>query len=552
MNDLSKLSNEQLIQLYQSRQQQAAPVQQPVQQDQQTPDLSKLSNEELTALYQQNQQSKSAGKQPEDQRWGWQKALDDAGLQTMKDFSTGVMKGNVPFSDEIAAGLMTVPGVIKRAITGEDNGKGLMQRASDSYSDALAFNRQTDKAAAERSPIAHTLGQVAGAVNTAGNLAKGGVTLLKPAAPTATKMAVRGAAESAIYSGVYGFGEGEGFADRIWKGTLGAVFGAAIGGVTGGVAGKMATKSANKTIPTIEELSTQAKAAYQAAENAGVVFKPQAYSAAVDDWFSRAANRSLDPTLTPASVAAFKRLEELKGMPLTLQTMEQQRRILNLAAKQAAQIGNAADEAIANSTIRRLDDFVQNNANVLLSGGNPRDAANALKEARSLWRMSAKAEQISNLVENATLRAQNYSQSGMDNALKTEFMALARDPRKLRGFTDAEQELIKKVVNGSPLEKAARAVGKFAVRGPVSAIPTIMAGTATGGVVGPALTMAAGEIGKRTAGAMRMGNVNLLDQLIRSGGNLPTAQITPAQRSILESIIAAQPQLLNRQQAPVK
>lgn len=523
-------------------------------QNQQAPSLPAGFVLEGTPQEQPQAQSQGAGKQRQDGRWAWQKALDEAGLQTMSDFSAGVMKGNVPFSDEIVSGMMTLPAVIKRAITGEDANKGMGQRFSDAYSDTLKFNRDFDKVAADRSPIANTLGGVVGSVITAGNLAKGGVTLLNPAKPTVANMAARGAAEGGIYGGVYGFGEGEGLADRLQKGILSGVLGVVTGGVTGAVTGKLATKTANKTIPSIEDISSQAKAAYKVAEDAGVVFKPQAYAAAVDDWFTRAANRSLDPTLTPNSVAAFKRLEELKGIPPTLQTMEQQRRILNLAAKQAAQSGNAADEAIANSTIRRLDDFVQNNLNVLLtvSGGNPRDAANALKEARSLWRMSAKAEQVANLVESATLRAQNYSQSGMDNALKTEFMSLARDPKKLRGFTEAEQEAIKRVVNGSLFEKGARAVGKFAVRGPVSAIPSVLAGAATGGVVGPALTMAAGEIGKQTAGAMRMGNVRFLDQLIRSGGNMPVAQITPAQRGLLEMITSGQTQLVNRQQAPVR
>lgn len=239
-------------------------------------------------------------------------------------------------------------------------------------------------------------------------------------------------------------------------------------------------------------------------------------------------------------------------MPLTLQTMEQQRRILNLAAKQAAQAGNSADEAIANATIRRLDEFVQNNSNVLFATGSAQKATQALKEARSLWRMSAKSEQIAGLIENAKLRAQNYSQSGMDNALKTEFMSLARDPRKLRGFTKQEQEAIKRVVNGSLLEKAARGVGKFAVRGPVSGTIHTLVGVGTGSPVVPLATAGIAEAGKQAAGAMRMGNATFLDQLIRSGGTMPTAQITPAQRTILETIMAGQPMLLNRQQAPVR
>lgn len=491
--------------------------------------------------------------QQEDQRWGWQKSLDNAGLQTMKDFSTGVMKGNIPFADEITAGAMTPFGMAKRAFTGQDANKPLMQRASDAYSDALAFNRQTDAEANQRSPIANTLGQVAGAVNTAGTLANGGVTLLKSANPTVGGMAARGAAEGAIYGGVYGAGEGEGFQDRVKKAGWGLLTGGVTGALTGALTGKLAQRAAEKTVPTADAIKAQAQAAYRSAENAGVVFRPDKYSAAVDDMFSNAANKGFDPALTPNTAAAFKRIEELKGnVPLTLQTIEQRRKILNIAAKKAAASPDGkADAALANSMIRRLDNFVEDNANVLVSGGNPDAATAALKEARSLWRKSAKSEQITELLSNAKLRAQNYSQSGYDNALKTEFMPLARSKSKLRGFTEEEQAAIRKVVDGSLTEKALRGVGKFAIRGPISGGVNLMAGGVTANPVVPFVTAGIAEAAKQGASAMRSSNANLVDLLIRSGGQLPQAKaLSPAQRMIIDSLLASQPQLMNRQQVP--
>ena len=143
----------------------------------------------------------------------------------------------------------------------------------------------------------------------------------------------------------------------------------------------------------------------------------------------------------------------------------------------------------------------------------------------------------------------------MENALRTEFTQIAMNPKKLRGFTEAEQDAIRRVVDGSLTEKGLRLAGKFAVRGPVSGVANIMTGVATGNPVTPAVTALIGEVGKRSAEAMRMRSANLVDALIRSGGNLPQAQaLSPAQRMIIDSLLDNQNTISNqvRQQLPVR
>lgn len=550
MDDLSKLSTEELLALRNK----AAPPQ--------GGDLSGYTTEQLIAMRdrlagQPQQavapQAPQQAPQQQDQRWGWQKWLDESGLQTMKDSTQGIAQGiTLGFGDEIMAAGMTPFGMIKGAITGADANKGFMQRAADSYNSALAFNRGENKAAAERSPIAHTVGEITGGVMTAGNLAKGGVTLLNAAKPTMTNMALRGAGEGALYGAVTGFGRGEGLEDRKNQAVLNALLGAGTGAVTGAVAGKVAQRAAEKTIPSAETIRTQASAAYKAAEDAGVVFRPDSYSKFYDDIFSKSAQRGLNQTLTPHSVAALKSLEELKGIPLTLQSLETQRKILNSAAAQAARAGNKADAAIANSAVRSLDDFVANNSNVLMSGGDPTKAIEALKAARAGWRRASASEAITEITDNlAQLRAQNYSQSGYDNALRTEFSQLLRNKSKMRFFTEAEQKQIRKVVDGSATEKALRLLGKFAMRGPISGSPHFALGYAASPYMAVASTALA-EAGKQGAMMMRSNNARIVDLLARSGGQIPAGNISPAQKLIIESLLSGQRALTSRQQEPVR
>jgi hypothetical protein len=506
----------------------------------------------LANQQQQPQPQAPVAPQQPDQRWGWQKFVDDKlGLQTLKDATQGVGQGlTLGFGDEMFAAGLTPVVMAKRAIRGDDAGKGFGERVSNAYSAALANERTQNKEAYERSPIAHTVGEITGGVMTAGNLAKSGVTLLNAAKPTMANMALRGAGEGAAYGLATGFGRGEGFEDRKNQAVLNALIGAGTGAATGGISGWLANNAAKKTIPSAADLKTQATAAYKSAENAGVVFQPQRYATAVDDWFTSAANRGLDPTLTPNSVAAFKRLEELKGIPLSLQTLEQQRKILNNASKLAASSKNSADEAIANSAIRKLDAFVQDNTNVLFSGGNPDAAAKALQEARGLWRRAAKSEQIADVLSRAEIRSGQYSQSGMENALRTEFRQIAMNPKKLRGFTDAEQAAIKKVATGGSMENILRLAGKFAIRGPISG--GVVAGTAAMNPTAAAALALAGEVAKRGAGRMTINNAKMVDALIRSGGQLPAGNISQAQKLIIDSLLANQHLAIPRQPQNVR
>lgn len=140
--------------------------------------------------------------------------------QTLDDSISGVASG-IPFSDEIEAGIAApFRAVAQKVKAGDWSAPGLSD-FGDAYSTEVEGLRKRRSDAAERSPTATTVGQVAGGLLTMG----------KGAAPAATwgGRALQAGRDTAIYGGLQGAGEGEGFDDRAKK----AVGGAIVGGLTG-------------------------------------------------------------------------------------------------------------------------------------------------------------------------------------------------------------------------------------------------------------------------------------------------------------------------------
>lgn len=448
--------------------------------------------------------------------------------------TSGISQGlTFGFGDELFAGIETPFRVAGRAIMGGDEGKGIGERFSSAYDAALEAQRSIDKRAREQHPGIATAGEVAGGLVTGGGLAKGGFTLMNAAKPTIPSMIGRGAAEGAAYGGLYGLGTGEGTDDRLDKAASGAALGALVGGPLGGVGAKMAKSAQKAAIPSTEQLKNYSHAAYDLADQAGVIVSPQSWNGAVRDIARKVANEGIDPTLHPQAVAALKRFAEVANDPITFKSMD----ILRQIAKDAAGSNSPGERRIASIMIDKLDDYMANLKPGDVLKGDAELAIGALQEARSAWGRMRKGEMLEGLIERATIRAGQYSQSGMENALRTEFRQLAMNPKRLRGFSDEERKAIMKVARGGPVENALRLLGKFAPRGVVSALPSM--GMAAGVDMGAGAALAiAGEAGKRSAAAMTSANAQRAADLARSGGQMPALQqISGPQRAALQALL---------------
>ena len=459
------------------------------------------SEQDVLAFVQQNV-AKSAAPAPEG--GGVLRTIDDIG----RGFAAGATGG---FADEAAAGAASLTGI------GGTRGD---------YEGNLAAQRERDKAA---SPYVRIPAEIAGALTPAGILARGGLTLMRMAQPTVRGLMGRGAAEGAAYGAVQGFGQGEGGAgERLESAAEGAALGGAAGGALGAVGGKLAQTKP----PTTEQLRASADAAYTASKQAGVVIKSQSFDNAVGDIVMAAQQAGIDKAIHPKATAALQRLVEGRGTPPSLEDVDILRRVLRSAAASI----EPDERRIAGIMIDKLDDFVGGMTASDIAAGKGMAGVRALNEARTLWSRMRKSEAIEELIDRARLSAPNFSASGMENALRTEFRALSKSAKRMRTFTPAEQQAIRKVARGGPIVNALRFIGRFAPTGPVSGMAMGGAATMLGGPAGLA-AMGTAIAGRTAAKAMTVRNANRAAELARSGGNMPAPrQLSPTLEDIFRGV----------------
>jgi len=263
--------------------------------------------------------------------------------------------------------------------------------------------------------------------------------------------------------------------------------------------------------PAVEELKAQAQAAYKRASDAGISISPASLNGLKARIVTDLKKEGVDPTLHPSTTAAMKRIVSTKG-ELSLDGLETLRKIAKDAEKSIA----PADQRLAGKIVDHIDDYVERLGIKDVTKGDPAQAG-ALKEARALYSRQKKAEEIQNLFDQAEISAPNFSGSGMENALRTEFRKLAKNDRKMRRFNPEERAAIKKVAMGGPVENILRQIGKLAPTGVVSAGMGAMGGFAVGGPAGAAAVPAIGTVSRYAATRMTMRNANRAEELMRRG-----------------------------------
>lgn len=271
-----------------------------------------------------------------------------------------------------------------------------------------------------------------------------------------------------------------------------------------------------KDAPSIDELKALKNEAYKKAENTGVVINSGAVNRLKVDLVNELRKdgltdkKDVNSKLYPKTTAALEVILGTKGKP-SLTEIENLRKV----AKTAADSVDKADARLGAKIIDAIDDFEDGLGDKDVIAGNP-ESASAFKEARALNSRYAKASVIKKIFDDAEVTAgANYTMSGMENALRQQFKALAKNDRKLRGFSADEKAAIRKVAIGGPVENALRLLGKFA---PTGVVPTL-AGLGAISVGGPAgfLLPAAGTAGRYAATRMTIRNAEDLDRLVRRG-----------------------------------
>ena len=469
--------------------------------------------------------------------------LGQATASTLTGLSQGATLGAY---DEFASFLGAPVKGIENLVTGQDQIAGpgdILPFLGRSFQDALQGQQALNKQAFEQAPISYIGGDVLGAGGTALGLAGTGATTFgQVARPTVLNMMGRGALEGGVSGAGTGFNiggpEGDTSLDaRLRAAAEGGVAGALVGGATGGVLGGLAGRAQTNAIPSVEELAEQAGALYESARASGVTATPQMSQniANTIESIARSENVRLPSgkvnSTYPKLSGVLNVFEEYSGLPLDVGRMQSIRRNLQDAAKSL----DKGERRVATIMLGEFDDFAAT-------------VAPELAEASDLYWRAKLGETIEQAIELADNRSSQFSQSGMENALRTQFRQLNAKIIKgqLKGIPPELAEQIALVAEGSPIQNFARGIGKFAVRGPVSAlVPTIAggAGFGAGGPAGAALGAGAvaipGEVGRALAERISVRNADVASALARSGGQLPSWEFAPAAGALVQALSAA-------------
>lgn len=292
--------------------------------------------------------------------------------------------------------------------------------------------------------------------------------------------------------------------------------------------------------PTVDALKGEAGQLYDAARNSGVTMNTTGTITLADDMYGLAqAEGIISPTgrvtgAYPKITEALKTFDDFaSGGSMDVTQMQAVRRTL----KDAAASADAGEQRIGKMMLEKFDDFV--------NAGVPQ-----LREANAIYHRAKKGELIDTAIELAGSRAGQFTGSGFENALRTEFRALDRQIIKgtLKGITAEEAAAIKRVANGGPMENIARWFGKFAPTGVVSTAATaggLFAGAnAFGGPVAGTIAagtgVGAGLGGRAIATALQKRNAEIASALMRRGG---AAVPSKSQQAIIAALSAMAPGL---------
>lgn len=283
--------------------------------------------------------------------------------------------------------------------------------------------------------------------------------------------------------------------------------------------------------PSTDDLARRSGDFYTTAEGQPITVKPASYTSFMDGLEGKLTRAGFDEDLHPSIAHTLKVWRKNEGMPKDVQSLN----IARQQAKDALASNEPGIRRLGHMMQDELDDYVEKlSAKDLFAGTDDeaKKAADALGKARDLWSRSRKSQMLEEMMERAELQA-----SGLENGIRIEMRALLKNPKKLRGFTDEEQDLMRDFVKGSSPQKLLRLLGKFSLvrsdagnmfggtvgAGAGATIGGAIAGP-PGAVVGATIPPAVGYAGQKMAERAAVSKLLAARALAARGGKSPPIQ----------------------------
>lgn len=430
------------------------------------------------------------------------------------------------------------------ATVGAIKGEGF--NYSDAYNKQLAQQRADQAAYTTKHPVRSGIGTTAGLAT--------GIATLPALAPFKGAGVLPKIGNVASTGTTYGGGAGavqdaDSVGERwqnVGKGaTTGALLGTAAYPIVRGGAKLLQKAMSPKAapLPTTKNFKQASQAAFKEAESYGVTVEPQSYSKLVDDITGdvmkpgRISERLSEVTdsLYPHSKKLITGLQKTKGMDLSLDELDQVRRVADKIAQQTAEGRPTPDAAMAMKMLDKIDNYVDDfpNTPINVASGDAGAAVAARAKAKALWRQMIQSSTIDRALRKAEIASDvNFTQAGHAQAVKREFANLAKSPRFEKQFTPEQQAAIMEVVKGGPVQNFFRRIGMAAPQGGLSQMLHIGSAVQSGGMTVPlSMATSAAQIGASKSGLNKAARA---DALVKGG---PQMQIPKLPKSIEDLLL---------------
>lgn len=236
-----------------------------------------------------------------------------------------------------------------------------------------------------------------------------------------------------------------------------------VGGLAAGAGGRLggaAIEGKGPQLYTMDQVKQRAQRAYTQMEDQGVTIKPQSALGMVDNIKTNLKDLNLIEE-TAAYKEVMPRVKELEKMIGTERVsfikLEKMRGIANelLANKETSRYGRSMVDTI-DSYINKL------NGRDLIAGKDGLDkAVSSVMTARKDWRNASRAEVLNDALDVAAIKQELGNKGSEAEWIRQGISRLATNKDKMRLFTKEEQNVLKSVAAGGPLDPLLTGAASF-------------------------------------------------------------------------------------------
>jgi hypothetical protein len=302
--------------------------------------------------------------------------------------------------------------------------------------------------------------------------------------------------------------------------------GAAIGGaagVGGNLLGEGLSAGASKIAglfnkrPKVnaDDLKSVAQQAFREADDAGVIYRPEALARLRDELYREMAGKGFHGKLQPGAATAYDELSRLiDGGNVNLTGLKTLREL----ASGGWIAGNNKNNDMIRNIVSRIDDFAMSAGPDDVLTGNSQAAQQALAKGRDYWSRFRKLEKVDRLLDKAQTRAGSTGSGGnVENATRQNLRKILDSDKMQRGFKPDEKRALRAAVMGTPVQNTLRLLGKLSPQG-----NGLMAGLGVGSaMMKPEIAipiMATAAASKKAAEAMTGAHAQTVRKIIAAGG----------------------------------